>query len=57
MDTFPLTRMSFNGTELVEDPPRQEATGRLIRDPKDPEFVQREPVYLDLNQEADEWWV
>ena len=56
MDTFPLNRMSFDGKEMIEDPPRQEQTGRLIRDPKDPEFVQREATYLDLNSESDEWW-
>lgn len=56
MDTFPLQRMTFDGTELVEDPPRHEATGQLIRDPKDPEFVPRETVTLDLNSEIDEWW-
>lgn len=56
MDNFPLQRMVFNGVEMVEEPPRQESTGRTVRDPKDPEYVQREPTYLDLNSASDEWW-
>lgn len=56
MDTFPLLRMSFNGTEMIQDPPMSEQTGRVIRDPKDPEFEQVSNVSLPLTGGIEEWW-
>lgn len=51
MDTFPLQRMTFNGKEMVTDPPFSEKTGYTTRDPKDPEYVEPERILIDLNSE------
>ena len=56
MDTFPMLRMSFTGTEMVQDPPMSEQTGRVVRDPKDPEFEQVSNVSLPLTGGIEEWW-
>lgn len=51
MDTFPLQRMTFNGKEMVIDPPFTEPTGYTTSDPKDPEYVEPERILIDLNSE------
>lgn len=56
MDTFPMLRMSFTGTEVVQDPPMSEQTGRVVRDPKDPEFEHVSNVSLPLTGGIEEWW-
>jgi len=52
MDVFTMQRMAFNGQEMAEEPPRSEYTGRTIRDPKDPEFLEPERYTFELMSES-----
>lgn len=51
MAEMTMQRMRFDDLGRAEEfPPRSEPTGRLVRAPNDPEFVQREPWPLGTGE-------